>query len=186
MKKFLVCFLMLFFAVFVNAAVNVEIGGKTKKYPDGSILKIAAKKRTTVKYSNFNIVVPRGNNFILDCENDQVTFKGKLDKPINMNSYVIETDSENADFAITSEGEVIVNEGSITIRDAQNNVAVASSGSDTVTKLDMPSEKFVAEDDSEGRVFVTEAADEVNSEVNETGYVQKIQDTDLSPSAPTR
>jgi len=186
MKKILVCCITLFFAVFVNAAVNVEIGGKAKKYPDGSILKIAAKKRTTVKYSNFNIVIPRGNNFVLDCENDMVSFKGKLDKPINMNSYVIETDSENADFSISSEGEVTVNEGSITIKDAQNNVAVASSGSETVTKLDMPTEKFVDESDSEGRVFVSESADEVNSEINETDYIQKIQDTDLSPSAPIR
>jgi len=120
MKKMLVCCVaFLFFAAFANAAVNVEIGGKTKKYPDGSILKIAAKKKTVVKYSNFNIVIPRGSNFIMDCESDMVTFKGKFDKPVKLNSYTLSTNFENNDFSVTTDGNVKVNEGSVEITDEQ-------------------------------------------------------------------
>ena len=184
MKKVLVCCVaFLFFAAFANAAVNVEIGGKTKKYPDGSILKIASKKKTTVKYSNFNVVIPRGNNFIMDCESDMVTFKGKFDKPIKLNSYVINTNFENNNFSVTSDGDVIVNEGSLEITDEQNNVAIANAGG-AETKLDMPAEKYVDEQ-SDNRIYVMESED-VNDEINKTDLIQRIQDADLSPSAPRR
>jgi len=162
MKKMLVCCVaFLFFAAFANAAVNVEIGGKTKKYPDGSILKIAAKKKTVVKYSNFNIVIPRGSNFIMDCESDMVTFKGKFDKPVKLNSYTLSTNFENNDFSVTTDGNVKVNEGSVEITDEQNNVAIATSGG-AETKLDMPAEKYV-DDASDDRIYVMESEDRLYS-----------------------
>ena len=168
MKKILVCCVaFLFLAAFANAAVNVEIGGKVKKYPDGSILKIASKKKTTVRYSNFNVVIPRGNNFIMDCENDTITFKGKFDKPIQLNSYVIGTNFESNEFAVTTDGKVTVNEGSIEVTDAQNNVAIATTGGDGM-QLTMPKEKFVDEQ-SDSRIYVTELED-VNDEINKTDY----------------
>lgn len=182
-KMFACCVAFLFFAVFANAAVNVEIGGKTKKYPDGSILKIAAKKKTVVKYSNFKVVIPRGSNFIMDCESDMVTFKGKFDKPIKLNSYTIGTNFESNEFSVTTDGDVKVNEGSIEITDEQNNVAIATSGG-ADTKLDMPKEKFVDES-SDDRIYVMETED-VNDEINKTDQLQMVQDADLSPSAPKR
>ncbi len=172
LKKFLLFSLLLVLASTGSmAAIGVDAEGKTQKYPDGSTLNISAARNLFVEYYGVRVFVPKGEKLSLRCsgveEDKNIYCSSDKFKNVKIGENTLSTDKKTR-FAISQDGELKLEEGSLVVKDRNDNIVILEPGN--VYKVPV----LALMEDS----FVTV------SKPSENNYEQILKDTVLSPSAP--
>ena len=172
LKKLSFLFVISFLAVtFVNADILVNAGGKIQRYPDGSTLNVAAAKTLSLKYYGIRIVVPKGEKISLRFtdkdEGNMVYCSGNKFKNIKIGDSVFFAEKKTS-FAVSLDGKITVDEGSLAIKDAKENVVVVEQGDSYTINI--------------GKTLKDSSPRE--SKPSKSSYEQIQKDNVLSPSAP--
>lgn len=172
LKKLSFLFVISFFAVTVATAdILVNAGGKVQKYPDGSTLNVAAAKTLSFKYYGVKIVVPKGQKISLRFtdkdENNVIYCSGNNFKNIKIGDSVFFADKKTS-FVVSLDGKVIVDEGSLAIKDKKDNVVVIEQSDSYTINI--------------GKTLKDSYPKE--SKPSKSSYEQIQKDVVLSPSAP--
>lgn len=172
LKKLSFLFVISFFAVTsVTADILVNAGGKVQKYPDGSTLNVAAAKTLSFKYYGVRMLVPKGQKISLRFsdkeENYAVYCSGNSFKNIRIGDSVFFADKKTS-FVVSLDGKVIVDEGSLAIKDRKDKVVVVDHGNSYAINM--------------GKTLKDSSPKE--SKPSKSSYEQIQKDIVLSPSAP--
>lgn len=153
------------------ADIVVDAEGKVQKYPDGSTLNVSAAKNIYTEYFGFKAFIPKGERISMRFsdkdENRMVYCSGNNFNNVKIGDTFFSTDKNTA-FAISQDGNLKVEKGSLVVKDKDENVAILSQGNTYRINMEVPSsESFI-----------------VMSEPSEESYEQIQKDIVLSPSAP--
>lgn len=153
------------------ADVLVNAGGKIQRYPDGSTLNVAAAKTLSLKYYGIRIVVPKGEKisfrFTDKDEGNMVYCSGNKFKNIKIGDSVFFAEKKTS-FAVSLDGKITVDEGSLAIKDSKENVVVVEQGDSYTISI--------------GKTLKETSPKETKS--SKSSYEQIQKDNVLSPSAP--
>ncbi len=154
-----------------TADILVNAGGKVQKYPDGSTLNVAAAKTLAFKYYGVKLVVPKGEKisfrFSDKEEGNAVYCSGNSFKNIRVGDSVFFADKKTS-FVVFPDGKVIVDEGSLAIKDKKDKVVVVEHGGSYTINI--------------GKTLKDSSPKE--SKPSKSSYEQIQKDMVLSPSAP--
>ena len=172
LKKFLLFSLFLLLASANSmAAIGVDAEGKTQKYPDGSTLNVSAARNLFVEYYGVRVFIPKGEKLAVRCsgieEDKNIYCSGDKFKNIKIGSISLSTDKQTK-FAISQDGEIKLEEGSLVVKDKDDNIVILDPGN--VYKVPV----LALMEDS----FITV------SKPSQSNYEQVLKDGVLSPSAP--
>ena len=174
MLKKLSFLLIIFFAALTCATADILVnaGGKVQKYPDGSTLNVAAAKTLALKYYGVRIVVPKGEKisfrFSDKEEGNVICCSGNRFKNIRIGDSVFFAEKKTS-FVVSLDGKVIVDEGSLAIKDKKDNVVVVQQGDSYTNNI--------------GKTLKDSFPKESNKP-SKSSYEQIQKDIVLSPSAP--
>lgn len=153
------------------AAISVDAEGKTQKYPDGSTLNVSAARNLYVEYYGVRVFIPKGEKLAVRCsgieEDKNIYCSGDKFKNIKIGNISLSTDKQTK-FAVSQDGEIKLEEGSLVIKDKDDNIVILESGN--IYKVPV----LALMEDS----FITV------SEPSQSNYEQIVKDSVLSPSAP--
>ena len=172
LRKILIFSMFLFLGVTSAVAdIVVDAEGKIQKYPNGSTLNVSAAKNLYIEYYGVKVFVPKGEKISLrfsDKDEDNMIY-GSGDKfnNIKIGDTALASESKTS-FAVSQDGDLKVEKGSLIIKDTEENVAILSQGNSY--KIEM--------DSSSSDSFVP------LSEPSQESYEQVQKDLVLSPSAP--
>lgn len=172
LKKFLLFSLFVVLASTSSiAAIGIDAEGKTQKYPDGSTLNISAARNLFVEYYGVRVFVPKGETISLRCsgveEDKNIYCSGEKFKNVKIGDNTLSTDKHTR-FSISQDGEIKLEEGSLVVKDKDDNIVILEPGN--VYKVPV----LALMEDS----FITV------SKPSQESYEQVLKDAVLSPSAP--
>lgn len=153
------------------AAINVDAEGKTQKYPDGSTLNVSAARNLYVEYYGVRVFVPKGEKLSVRCsgveEDKNIYCSGNKFKNIKIGDVTLSTDKQTK-FAISQDGEIKLEEGSLVVKDKKDNIVILGAGNAyKVPVLALMEDSFITV-----------------SRPSQSNYEQILKDSVLSPSAP--
>lgn len=173
-KLFPVLLVVLFCASFSYSAVTVSLGKNKKVYENTATFAIDAQEDTIIESDGLKIVVPKGQKVMVSANVNEkgetiITVSGTGTKNIKINGYSISS-NEKSSFTVNSKtGEVLVQEGYLTIKDSKGNTMFAGKGVPFTIDLSVP-------------LMGSPKLDAMNKIVDKDEKKQEEQD--LSPSTP--